>query len=299
MTPILFIVFNRPDLTRKVFEAIRQVKPSRLYVAADGPRNNKKGEDLKVREVREYLMNNVDWGCEVKTLFREKNLGCKLAVSSAIDWFFENEEEGIILEDDCLPDISFFPFCSQLLEKFRLDERIMMISGDNFQQKLRPVSHSYTFIKYTNIWGWASWRRAWKHYDVSMRDWPQIRENGFLNTLDPQERYYWRWCFDHVYSGRMDTWDYQWSFACWMKKGLAVIPAVNLISNIGFGKDGTHTIKNVNHVVDIPSHNMNFPLLHPENVTPDLQAEKMTAAILYKMSFSGYLWKTCKEIIGI
>jgi hypothetical protein len=297
-TPVLFLVFNRPDTTRRVFEAIRQVKPSRLYIAADGPRGNRPGEGLKVQAVREYVMSSIDWECEVKTLFRDKNLGCKLAVSAAIDWFFENEEEGIILEDDTLPDASFFPFCAQMLERYRQDECVMMISGDNFLGG-SVSTYSYYFSKYCHIWGWASWRRAWKHYDVTMRLWPQLRANGFLKTLDRQERFYWRWCFDYVFSGRLDTWDYQWVFACWVNKGLAVMPAVNLVSNIGFGDDSTHTKKGDYRIAAFRTESVEFPLTHPESVTANRQMEALSRDIFFKLSALKYVWRRFKEMVGL
>lgn len=294
LTPVLFIVFNRLDTTRRVFEAIRHAQPSRLYIAADGPREDKLGEDLKVREVRAYVMNLIDWKCEVKTLFREENLGCKRAVSSAIDWFFENEEEGIILEDDCLPDEHFFPFCVQLLEKYRDNERVMMISGDNFLGEPVTPADSYYFSKYCHIWGWASWRRAWKHYDVSMRLWPQVRVDGFSKMVDSQEYFFWKWGFDHTFGGQIDSWDYQWSFACWMNKGIEIMPTVNLVSNLGCGEDSTHTKKGDHRIAALRTQSLNFPLKHPESVVVDRQADRVSRELFFKLSFLQYVWKIFK-----
>ncbi len=297
-TPVLFIIFNRLDTTQRVFEAIRQVLPSRLYIAADGPRNDKLGENLKVQAVRDYVLSHIDWQCEVKTLFWDKNRGCKVAVSSAIDWFFLNEEEGIILEDDCFPDKSFFPFCAELLEKYRQDDRVMMISGDNFQSGVSR-SRSYYFSRYCHIWGWASWRRAWKHYDVTIPFWPQICKDGFLNTLDRRERLYWKWCFGQVFSGRLDTWDYQWVLACWIKKGLAAVPAVNLVLNIGIGQDSTHTKEGDRRVLALETERMVFPLIHPDEIVADLPLDKNTRDISYRMSVFEYAWRKLKEIVRI
>lgn len=297
--PVLFLIFNRQDTTSRVFEAIRKARPLRLYIASDGPRDNEPGEDLKVRDVRAYVMGMIDWKCEVKTLFREKNLGCKVAVSCAVDWFFENEEEGIILEDDCLPNASFFPFCAQLLEKYRDDERVMMISGDNFQGKEKGCSYSYYFSKYFHIWGWASWRRAWKHYDVNMRLWPKARANGFLKTMYRPERFFWRWGFDHTFCGRIDSWDYQWVFAGWMNKGLAIMPAVNLVSNIGCGPDSTHTKNGDHRVHALLTYGLEFPLTGPESVTADHQADKVSLDIFFKLSALRYVWLRFKETVGL
>ena len=294
-TPVLFLVFSRPDTTRRVFEAIRQVKPSRLYIAADGPRDNKLGEDLKVQEVRKYVMSNIDWECEIKTLFREKNLGCKLAVSSAIDWFFENEEEGIILEDDCLPDVSFFPFCSELLERYRHDERVMMVSGVNFLGGQRLTPYSYFFSKYNYIWGWASWRRAWKHYDVNMRLWPEFREKAFLlGILDKKEYIHWSKYFDDILSGKVDTWDAQWTFSLWTQNGLSVMPAVNLICNIGFGAQALHTTKQILPDRLLKSEPMSFPLKHPVYILCDKKAD----ALMRKV-FQGTLLDQIKHIVPL
>jgi len=190
-TPVLFLVYKRPDTTRQVFEAIRQAKPPRLYVAADGPKKNVPGEAEKVKQVREIISNGVDWDCEVKTLFRDENLGCKYGPVEGINWFFKNEEEGIILEDDTLPSQSFFWFCQELLERYKDDTRIMVISGDNFQNGITRGTCSYYFSRYNHIWGWASWRRAWKYYSVDMKLWPDVAKNqGLNNSLKKKQMLY-------------------------------------------------------------------------------------------------------------
>lgn len=182
-TPVLFLVYKRPDTTRQVFEAIRQAKPPRLYIAADGPKKDLPEEAEKVKQVRDIVLSGVDWDCEVETLFRDENLGCKYGVSGGIDWFFENEEEGIILEDDTLPSQSFFWFCQELLERYKDDKRIMAISGDNFQNGIKRGACSYYFSRYNHIWGWASWRRAWGYYSVNMKLWPDIAKSSVIEQL--------------------------------------------------------------------------------------------------------------------
>lgn len=241
-TPVLFMVFNRLDPTKQAFEVIRQAQPPRLYVAADGPIESRDGEAEKVQAVREHVMKNIDWDCEIKTLFREKNLGCKYAVSSAITWFFKNEEMGIILEDDCLPSQSFFWFCEELLVKYKDDERIGQICGFN-PLGLYKTECDYFFSKYGSIWGWASWSRAWKYYDPDMKYWPSVRDsNIFFDLIDSKKEAKWRKrIFDNVYNKNIDTWDYQWSFAKLLNSFLSINPTKNLILNIGFGKDATHT----------------------------------------------------------
>ena len=239
-TAVLFLVFNRLDTTKQVFEAIRQAKPPRLYVAADGARANKEGEADKVQAVRDYIMQNIDWKCEVRTLFREENLGCKYAVSGAITWFFENEEQGIILEDDCLPSQSFFLFCEELLERYKDDMRVGQITGDNFQNGIKRGDGDYYFSVHNHIWGWATWRDRWKEYDVSLAGMEDVE---FLWQVfnDTDEKKYWEKIFYKMKNNQIDTWDYQWSFALWNVKMLTITPNINLVKNIGFGVDATHT----------------------------------------------------------
>lgn len=273
---VLFLVFNRPDTTKQVFEEIRKAKPPRLYVAADGPRSNREGEEQKVDKVRE-IATAVDWPCEVKTLFREKNLGCKCAVSSAINWFFEHEEQGIILEDDCLPHPDFFPYCETLLNRYKDDERVMAITGVNFQNGQERGEASYYFSIFNHVWGWASWRRAWEQYDVEMKFWPTWKKSmswrNFWN--DPAARRYWEKIFNRVYNGEIDTWDYQWTATAFRHRGLTATPNVNLVSNIGFGEDATHTKFTESADSAIPVHPMN-KITHPPIVTQDKLADSYT-----------------------
>lgn len=262
-TPILFLIFNRPDKSELVLEKIRKVKPKQLYVAADGPRKECEGEIKKCLETRD-LIKTVDWDCEIKTLFRDNNLGCRLAVSSAINWFFTNVSEGIILEDDCVPSDSFFPYCSELLDRYRDDKRIMMISGDNFIHKKQNYEFSYFFSRYHFIWGWASWRRAWALYDVEMNLWPNVRnQHAFLESFsDRYERSYWLDILDQTHRGEIDTWDFQWAFSMWVNNGLSICPSSNLIKNIGFDESATHTLR-PNKVSDLENLALEFPLKHP------------------------------------
>ncbi len=213
-TAVLLLAFNRPDVTSRVFEVIMSVKPPRLYVAADGPRANRPDEFAKCSEVR-AIVSKVDWPCEVKTLFQIENLGCKLAVSSAITWFFKQEEEGIVLEDDCLPSLSFFWFCQELLERYRHDTRIWQICGFNPVAAGNSQGEDYYFTKNGPVWGWASWRRAWSVYDVSMSCWPDVRRKELYRAFcnSPKEALWRRKLYDKVFSGEINTWDYQWGFS--------------------------------------------------------------------------------------
>jgi len=276
-TAILFLLFNRADTTCQIFKAIRQAKPCRLYIAADGPRSNVENEKLKCEETRK-IATAVDWQCEVRTLFREKNLGCRQAVSSAIDWFFENEEQGIILEDDCLPSQSFFWYCQELLEHYKNDERIMVIAGSNFQKGEKVTGHSYYFSRYNHCWGWAAWRRSWKFYDHEMSCWPEFRtEQGLRDVAGGSKLFvrYWQRIFDSVAAYEIDSWAYIWTFSCWAQRGLTCLPNVNLVRNIGFGEGATHT-KNADSPFCIEAHEISLPLRHPELVFRHTVADKYT-----------------------
>ena len=245
-TSVLFLVFNRPDTTAQVFEAIRKAQPPRLYVAADGPREGRDGEAERVARVRE-IATAVDWPCELKTLFRKKNLGCKYAVSGAITWFFEHEEQGIILEDDCLPSQSFFWFCEDLLNRYCQDERIFIISGYNKQQQWKPEKHDYFFSNFGGIWGWASWRRAWKHLDLEMTNLEELADQGFFEKLLGRQLGKLRKnqllaAKKKISDGQMNTWAFPWGYSRHINAGLACVPSRSLIRNIGFGSEATHTL---------------------------------------------------------
>lgn len=272
-TPVAFIIFNRPDTTARVFAEIARARPPKLLVIADGPRDNRSGEEEKCRATR-AIIEGVDWPCEVLTRFSDTNMGCKKRVASGLDWVFEQTPEAIILEDDCLPHPTFFRFCEELLARYRDDERIGMISGDNFQFGRQRTSDSYYFSRYCHIWGWATWRRAWQRYDVNMSLWEEVRDGGWLRDIlgDDREVKYWQKIFQKVAGGAIDTWDYQWVFANWINSSLSVIPAVNLISNIGFGENATHTTK-LNGFADMMVSDMNFPLINPSMVIRDAHAD--------------------------
>lgn len=272
---VLLLLFNRPANARRLLEHVRQARPARLYVSVDGPRPHKAGEAALVEEVR-AVVAEIDWECEVRTRFERRNHGCKHGPAGGISWFFEHEESGIVLEDDCLPDPSFFPFCGELLERFRDDARVMMVSGDDFVgADALGCRTSYHAHKYQLIWGWATWRRAWVQMDLEMetwRGWSRARRWSFLSEhctgLD--ERLYWLENFERVADPAEDTvWDYQWLFTLWLHRGVCLSPTGNLISNVGFGGDATHTVdRNENHGLD--TRPMAFPLVHPAELSIDL-----------------------------
>jgi len=284
-TAVLFLVFNRLDTTKQVFEAIRHAKPPRLYVAADGARANKEGEVDKTQVVRDYIMQNIDWKCEVKTLFREENLGCKYAVSGAITWFFDNEEQGIILEDDCLPSQSFFWYCEELLEMYKDDLRVWHISGDNFQNGIARGEGAYYFSQFNHVWGWASWGNRWEKYDVEMKSYKDFLENKIIKKLflTKKEQRYWTNIFMNVSKGKIDTWDYQWTYTIWCNSGLSILPNKNLISNIGFGPDAVHTKDLESKQSKIARSDLNLPLVNPKFHIRDLSADKFTSAKMFSI----------------
>jgi len=273
-TPVLFIVFNRPETTVRVFEQIRLVKPRYLFVAADGPRKNSPADVKNCELVRELINKSIDWDCEVKKLYRDQNLGCRLAVSSAVTWFFDNVEEGIILEDDCLPHSDFFSFSKTLLEKYRNESSVMHISGDNFQFGVNRGNTSYYFSRISHIWGWASWRRAWKAYDVNMTDYPAFLQSDKPFFLNKRLEKYWHFHFKRMYKGA-DTWDYQWTYAIMKKQGYCIIPNVNLISNIGFGDQATHSFDKKDLLSRMDTYSIG-ELIHPDSLQFNDEADEIT-----------------------
>jgi hypothetical protein len=284
-TPILFLIFNRPNASQLVFEQIRKIQPKQLFIAADGPRIYKEGEVEICRETRKLVCNSIDWDCEVKTLFRDENLGCGKAVSEAINWFFNHVEEGIILEDDCLPDLSFFTFCSHLLSYYKNNEKIMMISGDCFQRGKKRGKGDYYFSAYNHIWGWASWKRAWSKYDFKLDTINNESIECILKRyfLTPTEINYWRSIFDSSKINKFDTWDYQWTFSIWASNGLSILPNVNLVSNIGFGENASHT-KNENVLLSkLDTASINFPLRHPKKIEQNKKADKYSSYGIYNL----------------
>ncbi|MEO6520456.1 MAG: acyltransferase [Mucilaginibacter sp.] len=267
-TPVLFLIFNRPDLTERVLARIKEARPAKLYVAADGPREHKTGEDELCRKTRETVLQNIDWDCEVHTLLRESNLGCKIAVSSAITWFFENVEAGIIIEDDILPDLSFFSYCEEMLIRYKDDERISQVSGVNLMGQSDCID-SYLFSKLGGIWGWATWRRVWRNYDVTIASWTQAQSKKAIKQFLGKENWfnYWKVKFDMVYNNQYDTWDFQFVYTQLLSQSITVIPCKNLIENIGFRGDATHT-KNSNELIEkkMKPNTLTFPLQHPQIV---------------------------------
>lgn len=258
-TPVVLIIFNRPFLTQKVFDKIKKAKPKQLFVISDGPRNE---EEKKIVEETRMIIEQVDWKCEVFKKYSGTNLGCKISVSSGLDWVFSQVEKAIILEDDCIPDPTFFKFCEDLLEKYSDNKKVMMISGDNFFEK--ESKFSYDFCHHSLIWGWATWRRAWKQYEVANTSKPEVFEKrrNELSQLVSTRRLD---AIKKTLEGKIDTWDYLWQYAMLLNGGLCVYPSVNLVKNIGFGNAATHTKYKTFHSL-LSQRQINFPLQHPANI---------------------------------
>lgn len=298
-SPVLFLVFNRPDTTQRVFRSIRAAKPPRLFVAADGPRPEIPGENSLCNKARE-VADTVDWPCEVHTLYRDINLGCRAAVSGAIDWFFASESEGIILEDDCLPNPSFFQFAETLLDRFRSDERVMTVASQHFHRDAHTPTHSYFFSRYTHCWGWATWRRAWQHYDLEMALWPSLRDTDWLLSVGDGSRLfrdYWTHVFDLVHAGKIDTWDYQWTFSCWAQSGLTALPSRNLVTNLGFGAGATHTGDANSKLANLPLETLEFPLRHPPAMVRDVAADRWSDRNVFDIGLRSTVAQRLKQAL--
>lgn len=265
--PVIFTIFNRPESTRRAFDAIRAAKPKKLFVVADGPRADRAGEAEKCAQTR-AIIDEVDWDCEVYRSFSETNLGCRVRVSSGITWAFGLVDRAIILEDDCMASLSFFRYCADLLDRYEHDDRVMMISGNNFLfGQAEATTDSYYFSRYPHVWGWATWRRAWEKYDHDLARWPEIRDRKLFDQYISSkiERYYWESIFQHVYDGHINSWAYPWTYSIWANSGLCITPSQNLVRNIGFGAEATHTKQSEVYepLSSLDAEELSLPLTHP------------------------------------
>jgi hypothetical protein len=277
-TPVVLMIFNRPDLTERVFAEIARARPPKLLVVADGPRLDVAGETEKCIAAR-AVIDRVDWKCDVLRNYSDTNLGCGRRPSSGLQWVFEQVEEAIILEDDCLPHPTFFDFCDSLLETYRHDERVMHISGNNYFFRENNIPFSYSFSCYCLSWGWATWRRAFQHYDPEIKLWPILRDTAWLEDVlgDPRAVEFWKKIYDlsHASIDNVNTWDFQWLFATWAHHGLSILPSTNLVSNIGFREDATHTTGATNRLANLPRLEMILPLKHPRCMVRDKTVDRI------------------------
>lgn len=300
-TAVLFIVFNRPSNTTRVFEAIRNARPLHLYITSDGPRVGNKDDIEKVAKVRQ-IVSNVDWPCEVKFMFHNENLGCQFGPKSGIDWLFQNEEQGIILEDDCLPNLSFFLFCEEMLTRYKTNNSIMSITGTNITSGIE-FEHDYFISHYALMWGWATWRRAWSRYDSSLSEWENLKKTGWLRNMPigsiPFQKS-WTNTFDLTkkLGNKATWWDYQWIYSCWLNNGMTIAPASNLIRNIGHSIDATHTLEYHPILSNLTLNEIQWPLNHPENLRPNIDADLFIGKHWFSVSWSEFLKTFIRNIPG-
>jgi hypothetical protein len=282
--PVLLLAFNDVKTTGRVLASIREARPLRLYFATDGPRLGRDDDIAKINQVR-ALESMIDWPCQLFTLHQAVNKGCPEALQLALDWFFANEENGIILEHDMLPDLSFYRFCQLMLDKYQDDEEIMHIAGNSFRDKLIGDG-DYYFSRIPIIWGWATWRRAWKKYDKTMSTWPNFSHSQNYQNILP-----WWWLrqkftyvLDKVACGRTNSWDYQWTYSLLKNNGLAICPNANLITNIGFGPDALNSTNLNDPLANVKLENISFPLKDPSLKQPDKTADHQFITKIYKFN---------------
>lgn len=278
--PVALVVFNRPEPTAISFDAIARLRPRQLFLISDAARPDRPGEAQQVAECRR-IAERVDWDCDLRTIFAETNLGCGRRISSGISEAFESVDRLIVLEDDCAADPSFFTFCDAMLDRYASDDRVMAVSGNNFQMGRARGEASYYFSKYPHCWGWATWRRAWQHFDLTIPNWPAFRDAGGLAHVcdSPDEVQYWTEAFDKVHAGRSQSWAFPWMLACWMNSGLTILPAMNLVSNIGFGEQATHTRRQTS-LSNLKAESMG-PIVHPDWVVRHAQADRFTDRTIF------------------
>jgi hypothetical protein len=296
-TPIALFIYKRPEETGQVFAEIAKIKPRTLFVIADGPKSDTEHE---ITEATRAITEQIDWDCHVMRHYAPANLGCRSRMASGIDWVFEQVEEAIILEDDCVPQPSFFRFCSELLLKYRSDSRVGAILGTSFAPPDSRSSYDYFFSRYfTAAWGWASWRRAWQHFDVALTSWPAQKEAGLLSTVwqHPDLVSYWSSLLERTYHGDIDTWDYQWFFSSWSAGLLNIIPTTNLISNIGFGTTATHA-NGADSLAYLKTHPISFPLREPTRVVHDLDASKAVYSVYAEKASKHKQWGQHSTLLG-
>lgn len=288
-TAVLFVAFRRRDLAVRAFAAIRAVRPPRLYFAADGPRPHVPDDAERCAETRDAIGAMIDWPCTVLRDFPAQNIGSGRRVSSAISWAFQHEERLIIVEDDCLAETTFFRFCDELLERYATEERVAMISGNQFLPQGWPCAGaSYAFGRLAQIWGWATWRRAWVNFDYDMRAWPAEKRAGLLARTfkSPRDQRYWRNNFDGAL--KIDSWDYQWCFARWRFGQAGIVPGRNLVSNLGFTADALHTKAPHHPAAALPLAPMQFPLTHPARIQLDDELDRHSARVLFSGGFDAW-----------
>ena len=273
--PVVIIVYNRPNITKKVFNVVRLAKPKELFVIADGPKES--SEDIERCKKTREIFDNISWSCDLYKNYSDYNMGGPERIPSGLNWVFKNVQQAIILEHDCVPAISFFRFCDDLLDYYKIDNRIGMISGNNFQ-KYQVNNYSYYFSIFTHCWGWATWKRAWDFFDINISQWKELKYRNFLNYYFCKTTYnnFWYQIFERQFKNIKRHWDFAWTFNCWSQNMLTILPNKNLITNIGFGSKATNTKDKNSPFANMKSYELNFPLRHPPYCYPDYQADMYT-----------------------
>lgn len=278
-TPVVLIIYHRPELMINVIESLRSVRPSKIFVIADGPKD--KSDEIRCDETRN-LIKSIDWKCNIYKNYSSKNLGLRKRVVTGLNWVFSKVDRAIILEDDLKINKSFYRFCEEMLERYKNDKKIISVAGNNFLFGRHNITEGYFFSRYIHSWGWATWRRAWKLYDDKMTDWPKVKESGELKNKikNPFIYLYWTNRFDLTYKRLVNSWAYCWTYTSFINNKLTIVPSVNLVSNIGIGSRATHTMDK-NKVMNVPTKTVNFPLKHPMVVKRDGVADSITEWTLY------------------
>ncbi len=295
-SPILFLIFNRPAETKEVFEQIRKYQPEKLYIGADGARESKKGEGERVEEARKEVLDNIDWPCEVITLFHQENLGCGKAVTSALKWFFDHEEMGIIIEDDCKPNEQFFKFCSEMLHHYKDIPEITHVTGYN-PFGCNVDSNTYLFSRYSRIWGWAGWRKSWEMYDYHLKTWPEVKKNKEhlkkLPYLEAKIReYYW----DMSINKTISAWGPQWFYSQLFNNGTCIIPEANMVVNIGMHEDSTHFQDTINPFPKLAYGKTLFPLIHPKSIAYNKSYDRQNSNHYIKIKIRAFIYKKIRAL---
>ena len=296
-TPVVLFIYKRLSNLERICSVLRSIQQRELYIIADGAKSQLDQEI--VQDTRAKLESLIDWPCNVHKNYAKTNLGLKERFGTGIDWVFKNSDRAIIIEDDCIPDRTFFKFCDELLEKYKDDERVMTISGNNFQFGQKKSADSYYFSRYPHVWGWATWKRAWEKYDSDISDWPDRRNSNWLKetTRGFMISKFWKYIFDRLYGGKINTWDYQLTYACFKNHGLNIIPVVNLVTNVGYGSDATN-IKKHNKTIGVTTVAMQFPLVHPKGFETDDIADSRINNLVYLHPL-GKISLLVKSILGI
>lgn len=293
-TPVVLLIYNRPDCARQVFQQICQVKPKSLFIVADGPQDNKLNDEVLCQQTRS-ITEHINWECDVQRNYSNQNMGCKNRVSSGLTWVFEQVDRAIVLEDDCIPDPSFFFYCQELLEYYQNDTRIMVISGNNFQRGKKINNYSYYFSIYNHCWGWATWKRAWEFYDKEMKLWPEVKEKQLLYNILRTKKIvqYWEKQFQATYEEKINSWYYRWLLSCWLQRGLTILPSVNLVKNIGFSETSTHTKKLYTPIDRLKTEEMQWPIEHPPYMLQEIYADHLTEKFFFVPSLK---WRIIQKL---